>query len=66
MKILSSYPDSHEAQSALADFLEVSTRAGCGGTIYLGITREASKIFSYSFRICLTNCERCYNEKVKY
>ena len=29
----------------LQNFSKVSTRAGCGGTIYLGITREASHIF---------------------
>ena len=29
----------------LQNFSEVSTRAGCGGTIYLGIMREASHIF---------------------
>ena len=29
----------------LQNFSEVSTRAGCGVTIYLGITREASHIF---------------------
>ena len=29
-------------------FSEVSTRAGCSDTIYLGITREASQIFNSS------------------
>ena len=29
----------------LQNFSEVPTRAGCGDTIYLGITREASNIF---------------------
>ena len=45
MKNISSYPGCHEVQISLSEFPEVSTRAGCGGTIYLGITREASQIF---------------------
>ena len=29
----------------LQKYSEVSTRTGCGGTVYLGIMREASHIF---------------------
>ena len=29
----------------LQNYPKVPTRAGCGGTIYLGITRESSHIF---------------------
>ena len=48
MKIFSAYPGCHKDQIAPSEFSEVLTRAGCGGTIYLGIMIEVYHTFNIS------------------